>query len=455
MQKSIHRRKEKENSDTKIRLSVLKFGIPTILALLSTSAYHLADAWFVSNLDATAGAAIGVAFTLQALFQAVGFTFGTGGGCLVSASLGASRAKEASAYASCALIGAFATGCTILGIGLLLLHPLVRLLGADESIFSASIIYIRNLLPASPFLCGSVALAQLLRAKGNPWKAAIGFSVGNLLNILLDPLFIFGLNMGIGGASMATLVGQAAGFLLLLFLGQGRCSSTHFFRLRLKGECFWQKEKSLLLYGIPSLARQGFLALSALLMNRIAAQDGVDAVAAMSVVNRLFLLGFAFCAGTAQGATPLIAYHFGGGRRREVGCVLRASLLFSSAMMLLLSLPLLLFTPEIISLFHRERGILEIGSRALQAQAAVFPLHGVITCTTLALQAVGRKGRSLFLASARQGIFLLPLLKWIPAIFGSAYFIYAQPIADGLTFLLTLPFLIHFLREMSVRHHTP
>ncbi|MBQ1962914.1 MAG: hypothetical protein II369_02210, partial [Clostridia bacterium] len=144
-----------------------------------------------------------------------------------------------------------------------------------------------------------------------------------------------------------------------------------------------------------------------------------------------------------------------GGRRREVGCVLRASLLFSSAMMLLLSLPLLLFTPEIISLFHRERGILEIGSRALQAQAAVFPLHGVITCTTLALQAVGRKGRSLFLASARQGIFLLPLLKWIPAIFGSAYFIYAQPIADGLTFLLTLPFLIHFLREMSVRHHTP
>ena len=455
MQKVMSIERKTAKNSKQIRHSVLQFGIPTILSLLSTSAYHLADAWFVSKLDASAGAAIGVAFTLQALFQAIGFTFGTGGGCMVSRSLGANRPNEASSYASCALIGTLATGSVILIAGLFFLDPLVHLLGAGENIFAESRIYIRNLLPASPFLCGSVALAQLLRAKGNPWKAAIGFSVGNLLNILLDPLFIFGWNMGIGGASLATLFGQAAGFLLLLLLSQSDRKSHKFFRLRLHGERFWSKEKSLLLCGIPSLARQGFLAVSALFLNRIAAQEGVDAVAAMSVVNRIFLLGFAFCAGTAQGAIPLIGYHFGANQKQSVASVLRTTLLLSSIFMLLLSLPLLLFTPEIISLFHKESGIVEIGSRALQAQAAVFPLHGVITCTTLALQAVGRQGRALFLASARQGFFLLPLLKWIPAIFGSAYFIYAQPIADGLTFLLTLPFLLRFLREMTVNSHIP
>lgn len=447
-------KKNKNRQDSgNIWLAVIQFGLPTVLGLLSTSVYHLADAWYVSKLDAAAGASIGVAFTLQALFQAVGFTFGTGGGCLLSRALGAKQRKEADALGLFSLLGALIVGLLILLCGVVFLHPLVHLLGAKNETFSYAVAYIRNLLFASPFLCGSIALGQLLRAHGSPWKASLGLSLGNLLNILLDPIFIFYLDMGIGGASLATLVGQGIGFFLLLSFEKNRIRS--FFKARKASlKEFWQKEKSILLCGAPSLARQGFLAVAALLLNRIAAKEGISAVAAMSVVNRLFLLGFAFCAGTAQGATPLIGYYFGAGRKKEVARVLRVALVLSGACMLLLEIPLLLFTPQIISLFHKEQEIVEIGSRALQAQAAVFVLHGVITCTTLALQAVGRQGGAVFLASARQGIFLLPLLKWIPSAFGSAYFIYAQPIADGLTFVLTFPFLLRFLREMNATPHT-
>ena len=424
---------------------LLSFAVPTVLSLLSTSVYHLADARFVSSLDAASSAAIGVAFPLQVLFQAVGFTFGTGGGCLVSASLGAGRRKDASHYASLSLLSALITGVSIALVGSFLLQPLAHLLGASGETVDPSVAYLRYLLPASPFLCASPALAQLLRAKGHPWRASIGLCAGNLFNILLDPLLIRTFALGVAGASLSTLIGQGLGFVYLLLLA--RRSGESVLRLKdLRGGLL-KKERSILLRGAPSLVRQGFLALSTLLLNRIAADEGIATVTAMSVVNRLFLLGFAFCAGVAQGATPLIGYHFGGGRIRSMQRTVKRAVFLSSALMLGLAIPLLLFTQEILSLFHADAAAIAVGTRALRAQALVFVVPGVITCTTLALQAVGKNGRSLLLAGARQGIFLLPLLTWIPARFGRASFIYAQPVADLLTFLLSLPFLILLLRK--------
>ena len=429
---------------------LLTFAIPTVLALLSTSVYHLADARFVSSLDAASSAAIGVAFPLQVLFQAVGFTFGTGGGCLVSASLGAGRRKDASHYASLSLISSLFTGIAIGLVGSFLLQPLAHLLGASGETVAPAVAYLRYLLPSAPFLCASPALAQLLRAKGHPWRASAGLCSGNLFNILLDPLLIRTLSLGIAGASLATLIGQGLGFVYLLCLAHR--SEGEAFRLRELGGQLLKHERSILLRGAPSMVRQGFLALSTLLLNRIAAEEGIATVTAMSVVNRLFLLGFAFCAGVAQGATPLIGYHYGGGRTRAMQRTVRRAVFLSSALMLGLAIPLLLFTQEILSLFHADAAAIAVGTRALRAQALVFVLHGVITCTTLALQAVGKNGQSLLLAGARQGIFLLPLLAWIPARFGRASFIYAQPVADLLTFLLSLPFLILLLRRgVSVR----
>lgn len=424
---------------------LLSFAVPTVLSLLSTSVYHLADARFVSSLDAASSAAIGVAFPLQVLFQAVGFTFGTGGGCLVSASLGAGRRKDASHYASLSLLSALITGVSIGLVGSFLLQPLAHLLGASGETVDPSVAYLRYLLPSTPFLCASPALAQLLRAKGHPWRASIGLCAGNLFNILLDPLLIRTFALGIAGASLSTLIGQGLGFVYLLLLA--RRSGESALRLKDLRGVLLKKERSILLRGAPSLVRQGFLALSTLLLNRIAADEGIATVTAMSVVNRLFLLGFAFCAGVAQGATPLIGYHFGGGRIRAMQRTVKRAVFLSSALMLGLAIPLLLFTQEILSLFHADAAAIAVGTRALRAQALVFVLHGVITCTTLALQAVGKNGRSLLLAGARQGIFLLPLLAWIPARFGRASFIYAQPVADLLTFLLSLPFLILLLRK--------
>lgn len=424
--------------------ALLQFAVPTVLALLSTSLYHLVDARYVSTLDPASSAAIGIAFPLQMLYQAVGFTFGTGGGCLLSRALGGGRKADAAQYGSLAFLGALITGLALGGLGLLLSDPLLRLLGAGEETLDPARTYIRNLLLAAPFLCASPALGLLLRAKGHPWLSSIGLCAGNLLNILLDPLFLLVLPLGIGGASLATLLGQGLGFFLLLFLSHrfspGR--SKDFSSLRGNAR---KKGGSILLSGAPSLVRQGFLAIATVLLNRFAADEGVSAVSAMSIVNRLFLLGFAFCAGVAQGAVPLLGYHLGSGRERYMRRTLLQAVLLSCALMLGLSVPLLLFPKEILELFHADAEALRVGIPALRAQAAVFVLHGVITCTTLALQVCGKQGRALLLAAARQGFFLLPLLWWITARFGHGSFIYAQPVADLLTFLLTLPFLLALL----------
>ena len=198
--------------------TVLWFSVPTVAGLLSTAVYHLADAWFIYRLGAEASAAVSVAFPIQTLMQTVGFTLGLGGGSLLSRKLGAQKAEEAHAYARTALWSSLWTGALIAAVGLLWLPRLVALLGAEESVAPFAASYLEYLLWAAPAMCVSFVLSQLLRAKGYVWISALGISVGNLLNILLDPLLIFGAGLGIAGASLATLISHCLGLLLLLLM---------------------------------------------------------------------------------------------------------------------------------------------------------------------------------------------------------------------------------------------
>ena len=426
---------------------VFLFSIPTIAGLLSTAIYNLADAWFIYQLSTEAGAAVAVAFPVQTLMQTVGFTLGLGGGSLLSRKLGAKKDAEADSYAATALFGALGVGVLITAFGIPYLPRLVRLLGADASVAPDAVSYLKYLLWAAPMMCVSFVLGQLLRAKGYVWISAIGVSVGNLLNVVLDPLLIFGCGLGIAGASLATLISHSVGVAVLLLLHRAKRSR------RAEKLPFWKglggRSLRILFAGLPSLLRQGLICVAALCLNRIAAAESVAAVAALSVVNRLFLVMFSFCAGVGQGMMPIAGYHFGAQRRDKVRRAYGAALLLSTAWMILLSIPLLLYAPQILGFFRKESDVILVGSRALVAQAAVFVLHGVITCTILLLQAIGRQLGAILLACARQGFFFLPLLEWLPARFGGISFIYAQPIADILTFLLAIPFMLSLLRKQK------
>ncbi len=434
-------------TQTSVKALILRLGAPTAVGLIVISLYSLADAFFVSSLGTAAGAAVGVSFAIVALLQAVGYTLGLGAGSLISRALGRKEREAASSYARLAFWLSLASGALILAVGLTLGDRIMVFLGANESIFPLALEYSRALFFAAPFLCGTFALSQMLRAEGKAVYSMVGLVCGGILNILLDPLFITKLNMGVAGASRATLVSQAVSFFILL--------SAYLFggsQLRLFGSIrknFFSNSRQILINGLPSTLRQGLIAVSTVLLNHTTALWSDAAVAAVSVVTRLFLLAFAFCLGIGQGMMPVVGYNYGSERYGRVRAAYRFATLLSSGLMLALSIPMLLFAPQLIALFRNDPEVIAIGSVALRAQSAVLALHGLITCTILLLQSLGKAFFAAALASARQGVFFLPLLFLLPSHFGLQSVVWIQPIADAATFLFCLPFAIEASKHLQ------
>ncbi len=422
---------------------VLRVALPTTLALLSASLFHVVDAFYLSQLGAEAGAAVGVTFAFQTLMQAIGYTYGTGGGSLLSCLLGKGERGSADGYASVSFYTSFLIGSAILVFGLLFYPRLLPLLGADAVVYPLAARYLRIFLWSAPAVCSSFTLSQLLRSEG---CASLGMSCligANLINILLDPIMIFTLDLGISGAAFATLISQWLGFLALCLVYLTKQSKIRLFA----GfpEDFFEKAREISIAGTPSFLRQGLICLATILLNHGAAAVGVAAVAAMSAVNRIFLLTYSFCAGIGQGMMSLIGYNYGAGEWGRVKQAFRFSLWLSTGSMLAVSIPIMIYAPEILSLFRKEAEVISFGSAALRAQMAVLAFHGVMTCCSMALQAVKKPLAASLVASGRQGLFFLPLMVFLPSYFGVASVRYVQPLSDAFSFLFTLPFWLYLV----------
>ena len=195
---------------------ILSMAVPSMVTTLVTSIYNLADTFFVGRIGTSATAAVGVVFSVMMVLTALGFWVGTGGSTLVSSLLGAKENKQADIIFSTAFFLSFAFGIIVAVVGLLGGAPLMRLLGATETIVPYALDYSRFLLPAAPFAASSLALGQCLRAEGKSRESMIGQVAGGVLNMILDPLFIFGLQMGIRGAAIATAVSQVIAWILMI-----------------------------------------------------------------------------------------------------------------------------------------------------------------------------------------------------------------------------------------------
>lgn len=434
-------------TETGIRPLILRFGAPTMVGLVVIALYSLADAFFVSELGTAAGAAVGVTFAITALLQAVGYTLGLGAGSLMSRSLGSRKGDEASAYAKIAFWLSLFAGSVIMSVGLFWGGPVIRFLGANESIYPLALAYSHYLFLSAPFMCGTFVLSQLLRAEGKALYSMFGLVGGSLLNIILDPLLITTLHMGIAGASCATLISQLVSFLILLSAYLFHHSQIRLFRKFSLRD--FAKSGKILVTGLPSSFRQGLIALSTILLNHATAPWSDAAVAAVSVVTRLFLLVFAVCLGVGQGMMPVAGYNYGSEKYDRVLSAYRFSMLLATFLMLVISIPMMIFAPQLIGFFRNDREVIAIGTVALRAQSAVLVLHGLITCTILILQALGKSFSASLLASARQGVFFLPLIFLLPSYFGIESVIFVQPIADGLTFLFAIPFAVHATKHLK------
>ena len=425
---------------------VLSLSLPATAALLIGSGTGILDAWFISQLGTAAGGAVGVAFAVTALIQAIGYTLGTGAASLVSRALGAGDSESARFFASLAFYLSLALGSAVALAGLLFPVPITRFLGASENILPFARGYLKFLFPAAPLMCGVFVLNNLLRAEGQVRFAMLGTAAGNLVGVALDPLFLFRFSMGISGASLALLLSQTVSFALLLsryLRGKTRvplkpCRTEHPLR----------HLRALLLIGSPSLFRQGLAGAASALLLRQARRWGDATAAAVSVNARIFLLLYSFCLGVGQGLMPAAGYNQGAGHPERVRALSRFALILATVLMLVLSVPAAVFAPRLIGLFRPDPEVIRVGAFMLRAQCAVFFLHGIIAVTNMLLQALGKAFPAALIAAARQGLCFIPAVLILPRIWGKTGLCLAQAVADILTFLLTLPFLFLTLRRL-------
>lgn len=444
--------KYREMTQTPVRRLVLQLAIPTIISMMVTSIYNVADAIFVGRLSTEATAAIGVGFAYMTFIQAVGFFFGHGSGNHISRALGARKYEDASIVAAVGFFSPLLIGALAAIVGLAFLPQLCTLLGATPDVVPCTMEYLRYILLASPFMMSALTLNNQLRLQGNSRLGMIGLVSGSLLNIVLDPLFIFVLDMGVTGASLATAIGQIFCWCLLL-RGTRQPQSVHIRWSNFRPS--WYAYKEILAGGLPSLCRQAFNCISAILLNHAAAryaQPGLEAssIAAFAVVSRTMMFAFSFVLGFCQGFQPVCGFNYGAKLYGRVRQSYIFALQGSFVMLLVMGFIGFLFAPELIALFRDEDPeLIRIGAHALRWQCVAFPLIGLSTATNMLFQNIRMPIRSSILSMGRQGIFFVPAVLLLPQFLGLQGVEMTQAVADVLTFGLSVPFALWINQKLK------
>ena len=433
-------------TETPIPKLILSLAAPTILSMLITSIYNLADTFFVGQISTSASGAVGVVSSLMAIIQALGFMLGHGAGSIISRSLGSQNTKAATRFASTSFFTALTFGLILAVVGLTTLPHFMMLLGSTETILPHACAYARPILIAAPLMMSSLVMNNILRYEGKASFAMIGLVTGGVLNMVLDPVFIFGFGLGTAGAGIATALSQSISFCILLsmFL-RGKTVS----QFQLSAVTHSPAEfGTILMTGLPSFGRQGLNSIGGMLLNIAARSYGDAAVAGMSIVSRIFMFIISVAIGTGQGFQPVAGFNYGARkyRRVEKACVFTmcASFCFLSVI-----IAACWFNAEaLIKLFRDDPEVTAIALPAFRYQCFACFLQPVIVAGNMLFQSIGKSGRATFLACCRQGVFFIPLILTLPRMFGLLGIEICQPIADVLTFVVTVPFLFPFLHQL-------
>ena len=434
-------------TETPIPQLVLSLAAPTILSMLITSIYNLADTFFVGQISTSASGAVGIVSSLMAILQALGFMLGHGSGSIISRSLGSQNTDAATRFASTSFFTALVFGGIITAAGLLTLPDFMMLLGSTETILPHACAYARYILLAAPIMMSSLVMNNILRYEGKASFAMIGLVTGGLLNIALDPLFIFGLGMGTAGAGLATALSQTISFCILLsmFLRGKTVSQFRITAVTREARDFGR----ILLGGAPSFGRQGLNSIGGMLLNLAARGHGDAAVAGMSIVSRIFMFIISVAIGVGQGLQPVASFNYGARKYRRV----RQAAIFTieAAFCMLVVLVGLCWVngDVLIRLFRDDPAVTAVALPAFHYQCLAMLLQPIIVVANMTFQSVGASGRATFLACCRQGVFFIPLILILPRTHGLFGVEICQPIADVLTFLVSLPFLIAFLQQLG------
>lgn len=448
-EESLQKQYEKM-TETRVSGLVLSLAAPAVVSTLVTNLYNMADTFFVSQIGTSASGSTGIVFALMAVIQAVGFMFGHGAGSNISRLLGARKVEEAGVFASLGFFASIACGFLIMSAGFLFQEPMLRLLGSTGSMMEYTRIYSSFILLAAPAMASSCVMNNILRYEGKAFYGMIGLASGGILNIFGDYVLIFGMQMGIAGAGLSTLISQYAGMLILLqpFLFKKTQSRISMLLLT------WDKKdmKNILITGMPNLLRQSLNSFSAMALNHCAAAYGDAAIASMSITARV--AGFIFCVGIGlgQGFQPVSGFNYGAGKYQRVEEAFRFTCGFSICVLSAAAFAGGFQAGKIMEIFSRDSQVIQIGTAALRAQAVGIIAMPVSVTGNMLFQSTGKSKSAMWIAALRSGLIFIPVLFLFSHVWGLQGIQYAQPVSDFLASAVTIPFIrcfFHQIRRMD------
>lgn len=426
---------------------IISLSVPTIISMLVTSFYNIADTYFVGQIDTQSTAAVGIVFSVMSIIQAMGFFFGHGSGNYISRKLGAKEKENAERMASTGFFYALFIGIVLAVLGQIFLTPLSKALGSTPTILPYTERYLGIILLGAPFMTSSLVLNNQIRFQGNAVYGMIGIVTGAVINVVLDPILIFVYDLGVTGAALATVISQFCSFVLLL------CMSHHGGNIPIRYRNFtpsWTFVKEIISGGTPSLARQGLLSLSTILLNVAAGVYGDAAIAGMSIVSRIGMFINAFLIGFGQGFQPLCGFNYGAELYGRVRQGFWFCVKVGSIFLLVCSVCGMGYAEEIVSLFRKgDPDVIAVGADALRWQFITYPLGAWVIVSNMMLQTIRKPVRATILSSGRQGLFFIPLIFILPHFFGLTGVEMCQAMSDLLTFFLAIPLTCGVLQEMK------
>lgn len=432
---------------TPVNRLIITLAIPTVISMLITTVYNVTDTYFVSKIGVSASGATGIVFSLMGIIQAFGFMFGQGAGSNVSRRLGAKDIDMARRYCSTAFYLSLAVGVAIAVLGLIFITPLMDLLGSTVTILPYAKTYGLFILISAPAMITSCVMNNILRYEGMARKAMVGLAIGGVLNIGLDPLLIFGFDMGIAGAGIATAVSQYLSTILLLsvFLLK-KCQTRISFRyITLKPSFVWDIVST----GAPALARQGLNSVSVMVLNIVAKAFGDPCIAAMSIVAKISMVIFSICVGIGQGFQPVAGFNYGSKLYDRVRQGILFLWRFGTLIVSTMAIFVFIFAPQLVSLFRDEAEVVAIGSQALRFQCVAQFFAPTVMTANMTFQSLGKAAKAFFISCCQNGLFFIPLILILPKLIGVTGIEISQPIGYIISSFISAPMLILFLKQLK------
>lgn len=429
--------------------ALLALGIPTMIGMLINALYNLVDTYFVGGLGTDQMGAVTVAFPLGQIVVGLGLLFGNGAAAYLSRLLGRGDKDTANKVASTAIYSGVSIGAVVILLSVIFLEPILKQAGAIESVMPYAITYTRIYIVFSIFNVFNVTMNNIVSSEGAAKTAMCALMAGAVLNVILDPVFIYALNLGVAGAAIATAISQIVSTLVYVCYIL-RKKSVFSFSIK---ECCFAKEimSEILKIGIPTLIFQLLTSLSISMINSAAKDYGGSALAAMGPVTKIMSMGTLIVFGFLKGFQPIAGFSYGAKKFDRLQEAIKTAILWSTAFCVIFGVIAAVFSTQIVSLFTKEDAeMVRVGSIALRANGLSFVLFGFYTVYTFLFLVMGKATEGCILGACRQGGCFVPAILILPTVWGLSGILYAQPMADIISAIVTAVMAVRLHRELRI-----